>query len=147
MKKVKEKALEAEKEEVSYYYLHKFDKEYDKLIKLAYEENPMPEVTAKKRGRKKKTKVLNLICRLDNYKASVCLFMKNLCVPFDNNQAERDLRMVKVKTKVSGCFRSEEGAQEYLTIMSYIGTAHKHGINSFTAIREAILGNPDIIFD
>ena len=147
MKRVKDKALDSEKEEVSYYHLHKFDKEYDKLIKLAYEENPMPEVTAKKRGRKKKTKVLNLICRLDNYKESVCLFIKNLCVPFDNNQAERDLRMVKVKTKVSGCFRSEEGAQEYLTIMSYIGTAHKHGINAFTAIREAISGNPNIIFD
>lgn len=147
MKKVKDKSLDAGKEEVSYYHLHKFDKEYEKLIKLAYEENPMPEVTTRKRGRKKKTKVLNLICRLDNYKASVCLFIKNLCVPFDNNQAERDLRMVKVKTKVSGCFRSEEGALEYLTIMSYIGTAHKHGINAFTAIREAISGNPNIIFD
>lgn len=99
-----------------------------------------------KRGRKKKSKVLNLICRLDNYKESVCLFIKNLCVPFDNNQAERDLRMVKVKTKVSGCFRSEEGAQEYLTIMSYIGSARKHGINAFTAIREALNGNPDITF-
>lgn len=147
MKKWKDKAVDDEKEEVSYYYLHKFDKQYDEIIKLAYEENPLPEITAKKRGRKKKTKVLNLICRLDNYKESVCLFIKNLCVPFDNNQAERDLRMIKVKTKVSGCFRSEEGAQEYLTIMSYIGTAHKHGINAFTAIREAISGNPDIIFD
>ena len=58
--------------------------------------------------------------------------------------------MIKVKTKVSGCFRSEEGAQEYLTIMSYIGTvqtAHKHGINAYTAIREALSGTPDIIFN
>jgi transposase len=55
--------------------------------------------------------------------------------------------MVKVKTKVSGCFRSEEGAQEYLTIMSYIGTARKHGINAFTAIREALNETPDIIFN
>ena len=134
-------------DEVSYYHRHKFDMEYDAIIKTAYEENPLPETPAKKRGRKKKSKVLNLICRLDNYKESVCLFIKNLCVPFDNNQAERDLRMVKVKTKVSGCFRSEEGAQEYLTIMSYIGSARKHGINAFTAIREALNGNPDIIFN
>ena len=55
--------------------------------------------------------------------------------------------MVKVKTKVSGCFRNEEGAQEYLTIMSYIGSARKHGINAFTAIREALNGTPDIIFN
>lgn len=147
MKKVRDKALLSDKDEISYYHRHKFDMEYDAIIKTAYEENPLPETPAKKRGRKKKSKVLNLICRLDNYKESVCLFIKNLCVPFDNNQAERDLRMVKVKTKVSGCFRSEEGAQEYLTIMSYIGSARKHGINAFTAIREALNGNPDIIFN
>ena len=146
MKKVKDKALADGKTEVSYYHLHRFDKQYDEIIKTAYEENPLPEPTTKKRGRQKKSKVLNLICRLENYKASVCLFIKNLCVPFDNNQAERDLRMIKVKTKVSGCFRSEEGAQEYLTIMSYIGTAHKHGINAFTAIREALDDNSDIVY-
>ena len=146
MKKIRDKALRADKAEVSYYYRHKFDKEYDDIIKTAYEENPLPETTANKRGRKKKSKVLNLICRLDNYKGAVCLFINNLYVPFDNNQAERDLRMIKVKNKVSGCFRSEEGAQEYLTIMSYIGSAHKHGINAFKAIREALDGNSDIIF-
>ena len=111
MKKVRDKALLSNKNEVSYYHRHKFDMEYDSIIQTAYEENPLPETSAKKRGRKKKGKVLNLICRLDNYKESVCLFIKNLCVPFDNNQAERDLRMVKVKNKVSGWFRSEEGAQ------------------------------------
>lgn len=147
MKKVKEKAITQDKDLVSSYHLDKFDKQYDEIIKTAYEENPLPEVAVKKPGRKKKTKVLNLIGRLENYKESVCLFLKNICVPFDNNLAERDLRMIKVKTKVSGCFRSEEGAQEYLTIMSYIGTAHKHGINAFTAIREALSGNPDIIFN
>lgn len=147
MKKVWAKALLADKDEVSYYHRHKFDMEYDAIIKNAYEENPLPETPANTCGRKKKSKVLNLICRLDNYKESVCLFIKNLCVPFDNNQAECDLRMVKVKTKVSGCFRSKEGAQDYFTIMSYIGSARKHGINAFTAIRKALNGNPDIIFN
>ena len=147
MKKSRDEAVQEHRDELSSQQLSKFDTEYDDIIKTAYEENPLPETSAKKRGRKKKSKVLNLICRLDNYKASVCLFIKNLCVPFDNNQAERDLRMVKVKTKVSGCFRSEEGAQEYLTIMSYIGSARKHGINAFTAIREALNGNADIIFN
>ena len=147
MKKVRDKAVSKEEDELSYYHLHKFDMEYDKIIKTAYEENPLPDETPNKRGRKKKSKVLNLICRLDIYKASVCLFTKNFSVPFDNNQAERDLRMIKVKTKVSGCFRNEDGAREYLKIMSYIGTAKKHGLNAFTAILEALNGNPDIIFE
>ena len=147
LKKVRDKALLSDKDKVSYYHRHKFDMESDSIIKTAYEENPLPETPARKRGCKKKSKVLNLICRLDNYKESVCLFIKNLGVPFDNNQAERDLRMVKVKTKVSGCFRSEKGAQEYLTIMSYIGSALKQGINVFTAILKALNETSDIIFN
>lgn len=147
MKKVKDKAVEVGKETLSYYHYHKFDKRYDELIKQAREENPLPVTTEKKRGRKKKGKILALVERLDNYKASVCLFIHNFMVPFDNNQAERDLRMIKVKTKVSGCFRSEEGARDYLKIMSYIGTAHKQGHNAYDAIRKAISGCPDFIFE
>ena len=147
MKKVKDKAVEVGKETLSYYHYHKFDKRYDELIKQAREENPLPVTTEKKRGRKKKGKILALVERFDNYKASVCLFIHNFMVPFDNNQAERDLRMIKVKTKVSGCFRSEEGARDYLKIMSYIGTAHKQGHNAYDAIRKAISGCPDFIFE
>lgn len=147
MKKAKEEALEAGKEFLSHYYCHKFDKKYDELIKLARQENPLPETAEKKRGRKKKGKILALVERLANYKASVCLFIHDFAVPFDNNQAERDLRMIKVKTKVSGCFRSEEGARDYLKIMSYVGTAHKQGYNAYEAIRNAISGNPDFIFE
>ena len=77
MKKVHDKALLSGKDEVSCYHRHKFDMEYDSTIKTAYGENPLPETSAKKRDRKKKSKVLNLICRLDNYKESVCLFLKN----------------------------------------------------------------------
>ena len=146
MKKAKEEAIANNEASVSCDQLEIFDKQYDEIIKTAYAENPLLETTGKKRGRKKKGKVLNLIGRLEKYKASVCLFIKNFCVPFDNNQAERDIRMVKVKTKVSGCFRSMEGAQEYLTIMSYIGTARKYGINPYEAIRSGLSGNPDIIF-
>ena len=147
MKKVKDKAVEKGKDSLSYYHYHKFDKKYDRLIEQARKENPLPETTEKKRGRKKKGKILALVERLANYKASVCLFIHNFAVPFDNNQAERDLRMIKVKTKVSGCFRSEDGAREYLKIMSYIGTAHKQGYNAFEAIKNAILGHSDFIFE
>ena len=102
MKKVKDKSVEKGKDFLSYYHYHKFDKKYDELIEQARKENPLPKTTEKKRGRKKKGKILALVERLANYKASVCLFIHNFNVPFDNNQAERDLRMIKVKTKVSG---------------------------------------------
>ncbi|BDF33322.1 hypothetical protein CE91St62_13870 [Lachnospiraceae bacterium] len=147
MKKVKDKAIEAGKESLSYYHNQKFEKRYEELIKQAREKNPLPVTTAKKRGRKKKGKILALVERLDNYKASVCLFIHDFMVPFDNNQAERNIRIIKVKTKVSGCFRSEEGARDYLKIMSYVGTAHKQGHNAYDAIRNAISGCPEFIFE
>jgi len=147
MKKVKEKAVEKGKDSLSNYHYHKFNKKYDELIEQARKENPLPETTEKKRGRKKKGKILALVERLANYKASVCLFIQNFMVPFDNNQAERDLRMIKVKTKVSGCFRTEKGARDYLKIMSYVGTAHKQGCNAYEAIRNAISGHSDFIFE
>ena len=150
MKAAKEKAIGKGQEQLSDYYLRKFGRLYDEIINQAYEANPLPPETEneeKKRGRKKKGKVRSLIERLDTYKASVCLFIKNFAVPFDNNQGERDLRMVKTKTKVSGCFRSKDGARDYLKIMSYVGTAKKQGINPYEAIRYAILGTPEFIFN
>lgn len=146
MKKAKEKAVMKQKDSLSDYYYRKFDQRYQELLDTARKENPLPQSTQKKRGRKKKGKILALVERLDHYKASVCLFINNFKVPFDNNQAERDIRMIKVKTKVSGCFRSEDGAIDYLKIMSYIGTAHKQGHNAYEAIKNAISGNPDFIF-
>ena len=90
--------------------------------------------------------ILALVGRLEKYKAPVCLFIHNFKVPFDNNQAERDIRMIKVKTKVSGCFRSKDGARDYLKIMSYVGTAHKQGHNAYDAIRKTFSGCPEFIF-
>lgn len=147
MKKVKDKAIEKGKDFLSYYHYHKFDKKYDELIEQARKENPLPETTEKKRDQKKKGKILALVEHLANYKVSVCLFIHNFNVPFDINQAERDLRMIKVKTKVSGCFRTEKGARDYLKIMSYVGTAHKQGHNAYQAIKNAISGHPDFIFE
>ena len=147
MKKVKEKAVEKGRDSLSYYHYHKFDKKYDELLELARKENPLPETAKKKRGRKKKGEIPALVERLAKYKGSVCLFIHDFMVPFDNNQAERDLRMIKVKTKVSGCFRTEEGARDYLKIMSYVGTAHKQEYNAYEAIKNAISGHPDFIFE
>jgi len=78
---------------------------------------------------------------------TACLKVLTASFQLDNNLAERDIRMVKVKTKVSGCFRTKAGADDFLKIMSYVGTAKKLGINSYTAIQNAIAGNSDFIFD
>ena len=145
MKKTADKATSEGKPEVSPYKRRKFTKQYEGILQMAYMENPLPEVPPNKRGRRKKGKVRALIERLDLHRDEVCRFVDNLNVPFDNNQAERDIRMVKTKTKVSGCFRSDEGATAYLKIMSYIGTAKKHGINAFRAIAAAFAGDPDMV--
>ena len=126
MKAAKEKAMAKGKPALSRYYRDKFDRLYARIIAQAYRKNPICENGEKKRGRKKKGKVLSLAERLAACKDSICLFTANFAVPFDNNLAERDIRMVKTKTKVSGCFRSIDGARDYMTIMSYIGTAKKH---------------------
>ena len=147
MKKARDRRAEKGDTGLSYYFQHKFSRMYDETIGTAYAETPVPEPEpGKKKGRKKRGKVLALIDRLKEYKAAVCLFIKDFAVPFDNNQAERDLRMTKAKTKISGCFRTPEGAQEYLDIMSYASTARKLGYNAYMAIQNAISGDPMFIF-
>ncbi len=146
MKADRDEAAEAGETELRYWKLQKYDRQYSEILQTAYNENPLPEQKPGKKGRPKRGKVRALIDRLSKYRDSVCLFIKNFQVPFDNNQAERDIRMVKVKTKVSGCFRSEDGAKDYLRIMSYVGTARKRGINAFEALGYAISGTPEYIF-
>ena len=114
---------------------------YDEIIAQAQELNPFHEDTSNKKGRPKRGKVGSLVDRLDLRKDQWLLFFTDFAVPFDNNQAERDFRFFKVKQKVSGCFRTSDGADNFAAIMSFIGTARKRGLSVFSAIKNALLGN------
>jgi transposase len=123
-------------------------REYDALQKryrniLTRAERELPPIPAKhngKRGRVAKSDAHNLWERFKEHESAVLLFAKDPNVPFTNNRAERDLRMSKVKQKVSGCFRKAEFAQAYCRISSYLQTMANQGYNPLVAIQMALSG-------
>ena len=137
MKKVVDRYKENEKSALSRYFHEKFQVRYDEILAQAREEIP-PSTT------RKKSKAENLLKRLCEYHAEITRFTSDFHVPFDNNQAERDVRNVKVKQKVSGCFRTQEGAEDFARASSVIGTAVKFGQSVFGSVRKLFVDNSSL---
>ena len=120
-----------------------YERLYDALLRQGFEANPPPEKPPpSKRGRKKQSPPKNLLDLLRKHKAETLVFMHDFSVPFDNNLAERDVRMIKVKQKISGSFRTRAGADTFCSIRSYISTVRKQGGNVIHAIHNAFAGQP-----
>jgi len=116
--------------------------DYDRWISKGLKSHPEIAKSVGKRGRAKQSKERNLLTRMSNKRDEVLRYAHDLDVPFDNNQAERDLRMIKVQQKVSGCFRSERGARMFCSIRSYLSTTRKHGLNLMDSNKSAFAGQP-----
>ncbi len=123
-----------------------FSRRYSRLLRIGLAEVPvLPKDKNRTRGKVKQHKVKNLHDRLTNHKKEVLAFLYDFSLPFDNNLAERDVRMVKVKQKISGCFRSEQGARVFSRIRGYISSIRKQGYNVFNALIDAFEGRALIL--
>ena len=122
-----------------------FGRRYQTILAEGYAANPRPSGTAgspKKRGRQKQSPARNLLDRLQTHQDAVLAFMTDWRVPFDNNQAERDLRMIKVQQKVSGCFRTPTGAIHFCRVRGYLSTLKKQGQRLLPALQSVFAGQP-----
>jgi len=129
------------------YEIDFFKDRYDKIIAQGLAKNPPVKKRdgPKKRGRIKQSKATNLLLRLNEHWKETLSFMYDFDVPFDNSQAERDIRMAKVQQKISGTFRSADGAKAFCRIRGYISTTRKNSLSVIDAIQSAFEGEPFIV--
>ncbi|MFA5002418.1 MAG: IS66 family transposase [Methanolinea sp.] len=123
-----------------------FEVRYRHIIVTGILENPAPEPVDYfvKRGRKKQSKAKNLLDRCQKYETEILSFMHDFSIPFSNNLAERDIRMMKLQQKISGTFRSEDGADWFCRVRGYISTVKKNELPVFASLLKVFEGEPFI---
>jgi transposase len=141
LKRAKEVAQAAGKLALDPALLARYQAVFREIVARGLEQNPSPTRTGR-RGRPANGACRSLLLRLQKREDAVLRFALDFAVPFDNNQAERDLRMIKVQQKVSGCFRSTDGADHFCRIRGYISTLRKQGSGILSALRSVFMGNP-----
>jgi len=146
LKKIKQEVDQAKAEgheKLSAQRRESLQEQYESIVQEGFLRESLEQaLPSGKRGKPKQSKAKNLLDRLDKYKEETLKFMKDFRVPFDNNLAERDLRMMKVQQKISGCFRTRKGAEDFCRIKSYLSTMKKQGHNLIEALRSVFNGNP-----
>lgn len=126
--------------------LLEIERTYSQILAKGFEYHALlPPLPKSKRGKQKQRDGKNLLDRFEGKRSCVLRFMYNFCVPFTNNQGEQDIRMVKLKQKISGSFRTPRGSQIFCRIRSYISTARKQGWNIWDALVDAIKGCPRLL--
>ena len=115
--------------------------DYQAIIAAGHQANP-PVMPTVKPGRPKRSKPSTSCCASTSYTDDVLRFATDFSVPFDNNLCERDIRMVKIAQKISGGFRSTEGAEAFLALRSYLSTAAKQGVNRLEVLQRLFNGDP-----
>jgi hypothetical protein len=122
----------------------RFLKGYERIVKAGYDQNPAaaPTPGPQRRGRRKQSKARNLLDRFRDHPDEILAFMRDFAVPFDNNQSERDLRIMKLRQKISGTFRSIQALVNFCRIRGYVSTAHKNGLNALDALQRVFLDHP-----
>jgi transposase len=115
---------------------------YDRILAKGRAANPPPSRPPGRRRRRRRSPAVRLLERLGAHRGEVLRFLEDLRVPPTNNLAERDIRMVKLQQKISGCWRTLDGAQAFLTMRSYVATARKHGVNPLAALRRLFESDP-----
>ena len=115
---------------------------YQQIIATGYQQNPLNTIRSGQRGFIAQTAARNLLRRLDSHREDVLRFAHDFQVPFDNNLVERDIRMVKLQQKISGCWRTSTGADQFLALRAYLSTARKQGRHALDVLTQLAAHDP-----